>query len=51
MATKSLMKPGEIFPSVFEDFFKPWNEWFDNGGIWGRMMKIPAVNVTDNKSD
>ncbi len=49
MATKSLTKSNERFPSVFEDFFKPWNEWFDNGGWWGKVMKVPAVNVTDNK--
>jgi HSP20 family protein len=49
MATKSLVKPGETFPSVFEDLFKPWNEWFENGGLWGKTMKMPAVNVTDNK--
>ena len=51
MATKSLVKTGEMFPTVFEDLFKPWNEWFDNGGLWGKVMKMPAVNVTDNKED
>ena len=51
MSTKSLVKTSEMFPTVFEDFFKPWNEWFDNGGLWGRVMKIPAVNVTDNKDN
>lgn len=51
MSTKSLMKPGEIFPTVFEDFFKPWNEWFDNSGFGGRTMKMPAVNVMDNKDN
>ncbi len=51
MATKSLIKNSESVPSVFEDFFKPWNEWFDNAGLWGKVMKIPAVNVTDNKDN
>lgn len=51
MSTKSLVKTGEMFPTVFEDFFKPWNEWFDNSGLWGKVMKIPAVNVTDNKDN
>ena len=51
MSTKSLVKTSEMFPTVFEDFFKPWNDWFDNGGLWGRVMKIPAVNVTDNKDN
>ena len=51
MSTKSLVKTGEMFPTVFEDFFKPWNEWFDNGGLWGKVMRMPAVNVTDNKDN
>ena len=51
MSTKSLIKTGEMFPTVFEDFFKPWNEWFNNEGLWGRMIKMPAVNVTDNKDN
>ena len=49
MASKEMTKAGSAFPTVFEDFFKPWNEWFDNGNIWGKTMKMPAVNVTDNK--
>lgn len=51
MSTKALMKSGEMFPTVFEDFFKPWNEWFDNGGFLVKVMKMPAVNVTDNKDN
>jgi Molecular chaperone (small heat shock protein) len=51
MSTKSLIKTNEMFPTVFEDFFKPWNEWFDNGGLWGKVMRMPAVNVTDNKDN
>ncbi len=52
MATQALMKPTETFPSVFDDFFKPWNEWFDTGGsMWNRMMKVPAVNIMENKNN
>jgi HSP20 family protein len=47
MSTKSLMKTGEMFPTVFEDFFKPWNEWFDKGGLWGNVLKTPAVNINE----
>ena len=50
MATKSLTRAGEMFPSVFEDFFKPWNDWF-NGGLWGKTMTVPNVNITDNKNE
>jgi len=38
-------------PTLFDDLFKPWNEWFDNGGLWGRVMNIPAVNITENKDE
>jgi HSP20 family protein len=49
MATKALARLSERMPSVFDDFFKPWNEWFDNGGLLGRVMNIPAVNITEHK--
>ncbi len=49
MATQALSKATERFPSVFDDFFKPWNEWFDNGGtMWNRTMNVPAVNITES---
>jgi HSP20 family protein len=51
MATQTLAKLTDRMPSVFDDFFKPWNEWFDNGGTWGRIMNIPAVNITETKDD
>jgi HSP20 family protein len=51
MATQSLMKAGERIPSVFDDIFKPWNEWFDREGFWGRVMQVPAVNITEQKDD
>lgn len=47
-----LKRASEKMPSVFDDFFKPWNEWFDNGGsIWNRTLTVPAVNITENKND
>ena len=51
MGTQALTKYGERMPTVFDDFFKPWNEWFDSGNIWGRTMNIPAVNITETKDD
>ena len=41
--TRSLMTP-----SLFDDFFKPWNEWFDKPALFERMMTMPAVNVREN---
>ncbi len=49
MSTQALSKLSERMPSVFDDFFKPWNEWFDNGGFAGRTMNVPAVNITEEK--
>jgi HSP20 family protein len=51
MGTQALAKLGERMPYVFDDFFKPWNEWFDNGGLLGRTMNIPAVNITEHKDE
>ena len=50
MSSKSLVKANEPLPSVFDDFFKPWNEWF-NAGLFGKTQALPAVNITDNKDD
>ena len=51
MSNKSLTKAGEVMPSVFDDFFKPWNEWLGNGGLWGKALTVPAVNISENKDD
>jgi HSP20 family protein len=51
METKALTRLSERIPSVFDDFFKPWNEWYGNGGFWGRVLDIPAVNITDQKNE
>lgn len=49
MATQALSKWSENMPSVFEDFFKPWNEWFEGGGARNRLLNVPAVNITEQK--
>ena len=51
MSTKSLTKSGETFPAIFNDFFKPWNDLLGNGGAWGKVLTVPAVNITENKDD
>ena len=47
MSTNALKKNGEMRPSFFDDFFKPFNTWFGSE----RTMTVPAVNVTENKDD
>jgi len=49
MSTKSLAKLSDV-PSVFDDFFKPWNEWFD-AGFPQSPMKVPAVNITEEENE
>jgi HSP20 family protein len=51
MSTQALARLTERTPSVFDDFFKPWNDWFDTGFLGGRALTVPAVNITDNKDD
>lgn len=47
MAINTLAKAKESFPVLFDDFFKPWNEWFDTG--MQRTITVPAVNITEEK--
>ena len=46
MSTKALTR-NLITPSLFDDFLRPWNEWFDKP--MDMVMTIPAVNVKENK--
>ena len=48
MATHSLTTRGARIPSVFNDFFKPWNDLFDRGS-WAQEMNMPAVNIEEQK--
>lgn len=41
MATQALAKVAKKMPPVFDDFYKPWNEWFENGGLSGLAVKVP----------
>lgn len=51
MGTLTLNKAMERMPFVFDDYFKPQNEWFDHGNsnLWGTALNIPAVNITEHK--
>ncbi len=52
MSKHALTKTSERFPALFDDFFKPWNEWFDNdNNLWNRMNRVPSVNITENKDE
>ena len=51
MGTQTLARLNEKMPTVFDDYFKPWNEWFDNSGLLSRAMNVPAVNITEHKDE
>lgn len=48
MVTRELTRPRpRMLPSLFEDFFRPMDEFFEKG-FWGRPFNVPAVNVTED---
>jgi HSP20 family protein len=52
MSKYALTKTSERFPALFDDFFKPWNEWFDNdSNFLSRTVRMPSVNITENKDE
>lgn len=46
MSTKELAKRSELFPTFFDDFFKPFNDWVG----MGRSITTPAVNIAEKKN-
>lgn len=50
MATRALAKPITA-PTLFEDFFKPWNEFFDTPTFFNRTFTMPAVNIIENMDE
>lgn len=49
--SKHVLKPGSMLPSVFDDFFRPWNEWYENKEMWPKVWNVPAVNITEEKEE
>jgi HSP20 family protein len=52
MSTRELIRrtQGDLLsPFVFNDLFRPWNEWFDNDNIW-QGFTMPAVNISETKN-
>jgi HSP20 family protein len=46
MSLHSPAKRNEFLPSFIDDFFKPWNGWFDNR--LEKMFSVPSVNITES---
>ncbi len=49
MATRALTTRtgGDLFPSLFDDFFRPFNFW--DSDFLTRTLTMPAVNIDENK--
>lgn len=50
MSTRALSRQTSM-PTLFEDFFKPWSQWFDDGGLIKRVTSMPAVNIAENNDN
>src|SRR6266498_2283100 len=49
MATGEMTRPLG-FP-VFEEFLKPWNDWFEKSSLFGKMTTVPPVNILENEDN
>jgi len=47
MATREMTRPLG-FP-VFEEFFRPWNDWFEKSSLFGKMTTVPPVNIIEDE--
>lgn len=51
MATRALTKSTGMLPTMFEEFFRPWDEVFETKGLWGRVMNVPAANIVEKENE
>lgn len=56
MSEEKSLTTQSLFPELFSDFFRPWNDWlgpslFSNGGsaLANAVSHIPAVNIKKSK--
>ena len=47
MSANALSKVREVLPAAFDDFFKPWSEWFDGKNGISKVLTVPAVNIAE----
>jgi len=48
MSSKALTKAENPVATVFDDFFRPFNEWFGNNGPMMRTLSVPSVNISED---
>lgn len=47
MSHKSLAKRTEHLPSIWNDFFNPWSNFFETDNFLPKTLRTPAVNVSE----
>jgi HSP20 family protein len=45
-----LTRSAGMMSPAFDDFFKPFSEWFRDGGRLARMLTVPSVNITESEN-
>lgn len=50
MQNKTLATRPNTITSFFNDFFEPWNDWF-NDNRFNRALTVPKVNLTETKEN
>ena len=50
MATRGILEPPSA-PALFQDFFQPWDQWFDDSSLVNRVKNVPAVNIIENENN
>lgn len=49
MPTNAITRTTGTIPGMFDDFFKPWNEWFSTP--WKGLLSVPAVNIEQHEKE
>lgn len=47
--SKELTKATPVMPSVFDEYFKPWKDFFDFNGGRTITTTVPLVNITEDR--
>ncbi len=49
MATQAMKRTRDSLPVLFEDLWKPWDNWFDEERFRNLELTVPAVNIRETK--
>lgn len=49
MSIKTLSRRPGGFPSIFDDLFDPWSDWFGDSRVQ-RAITVPKVNISEDEN-